>query len=324
MRGADPAAAKREKGVIEMVRRECPVSHDRAGIPLPTLELLRDLQLTTGDISGANLAGAVSNPLVQLAGAARPTQILDAAGINTIQINDGQEGALPRWRGNGGGWVQEGDTLTPAPLTLSSVAVSAKHCGAHINFSRRLRLGTDGDVQALIFNEMRRVVAQTIEDGLLNGTGTAGQPIGLIDQAAGSVTFAGASPTYSEMVSMVEALADADGDLGTAVWLMHPSRAAALATTEKGSSTGQFVLEAPTLRRWSCIGLPVLTSTQVPEAKVILMDPRAASIIYFGVPQLMTDPFSGSNSVNGATTVIVSNYVDLAVSEPDLVVVGSA
>jgi hypothetical protein len=38
----------------------------------------------------------------------------------------------------------------------------------------------------------------------------------------------------------------------------------------------------------------------------------------------MPDPFSGSNSINGMTTIIVSNYVDIGVSEPDLVVVGSA
>ena len=322
-RGADPREAKIEKGLVELVRQKCPVSSTRAGIPLPTTELLRDLQLTVG-LDGQNLAGAVSNPMVQVAGAARPALVLEAAGIQTININDGQEGSLPRWRGNGGGWITEGQTLAAAPLRLSSVDVSANHCGAQINFSRRLRLGTDGDVQQLIVNEMRRVVAQTVEDGLINGDGLNGKPSGLINQSTSSVTFTAATPNYSELVAMVEKLGDANGDLGTCSWLMHPSTAAALATTEKGSSTGQFCLEAPALRRWSCVGLPVITSTQVPESKVILLDPRAASIVYFGPPQLMPDPFSGSNSINGITTIIVSNYVDIGVSEPSLVVVGSA
>lgn len=104
---------------------------------------------------------------------------------------------------------------------------------------------------------------------------------------------------------------------------MHPSTAAALARTEKGSSTGQFVLEAPALRRWSCIGLPVITSTVIPAARVILLDPRAATIVRFGPPQLLTDPFSGSNAVHGGTTIVVSNFIDLAVAEPALVVAGS-
>ena len=323
-RVADPHEAKQERGLTELIRQRCPVAAERAGCPLPTGQLLRDLQLTTGNTSGQNLAGAVHNPLDRLAGAARPSLVLEQAGVETLTINDGQEGLIPRWRGNGGGWVVEGATLQDANLTLSSVAIAARHCGAQINFSRRLRLGTDGDVQSLITAEMRRVVAQTLEDGLMNGDGTGGQPLGLLQQGTETVSLVGSTPNYPEMTVLVEALGDADGDLGAAVWLMHPSTATALFRTEKGTSTGQFVLEAPALRRWSCLGLPVITSTVIPESKVILLDPRAAQICYFGPPQLLVDPFSGSNSINGATSVIVSNYVDIAVPEPALVVIGSA
>ena len=322
MRGADPTAAKRERGVIEMVRRECPVSHDRAGIPLPTLELLRDLQLTVGT-DGANLAGAVHNPLSELAGAARPALVLEQAGIQAITINDGQEGSLPRWQGNGGGWIEEGDTLSAAALSLSSVAVSAKHCGSHISYSRRLRVSTDGDLQGRIVGEMQRLVAQQLENGLINGTGLSGQPNGLINQATGSTTFASANPTHAELLSMLEALGDANGNLGRAAWLMHPSRLTALAGTERATGSG-FAIEALGLHQWQCLGLPVFASTHVPEAKVILLDPSAATITYFGPPQLLVDPFSGSNSTTGTSTVIVSNYVDIGLTEPNLVVVGSA
>ena len=324
MRGSNPADAKQERGLIEMLRQRYPATRDRAGCPLPDAAALRDLQLTTGDISGANLAGAEHNPLQQLAGAARPALVLEQAGIETVQINDAQAGSLPRWRGNGGGWITEGQTLAEAPLTLSSVEVAARHCGAQITFSRRLKLSTDGDLQAQVITEMRRVVRQTLEDGLINGTGNSGQPLGLLQQATSSVAFSAATPTYIELTSMVETLGDADGDLGAAVWLMHPSTAAALARTEKGASTGQFVLEAPALRRWGCIGLPVITTTVIPESKVVLLDPRAAQICYFGPPQLITDPFSGSNSTTGNTTAIVSNFIDIGVAEPSLVVVGSS
>ena len=320
--GADPREAKREKGTVELIRRECPVAADRAGLPLPTTELLRDLQLTVG-LDGQNLAGAVSNPMAQLAGAVRPALVLEQAGFDVITINDGQEVNLPRWRGTGGGWIEEGQTLSAAPLTLSSVEATAKHCGAQIKYSRRLRLGTDGDVQARIVTEMQRLVREQLEDGLLNGDGLNGKPSGLINQATSSVTFAGASPTYVELLSMVETLTDANGSLSRASWLMHPSRMTALARTERAAGSG-FCVEALGERRFQCAGLPVFASTHVPESKVIIADSRAASIIYFGPPQLMPDPFSGANSTSGTTTIIVSNYVDIGVSEPDLVVIGSA
>ena len=322
MRGSNPADAKQERGLIEMLRTRYPSTRDRAGVPLPDAAALRDLQLTTGDISGANLAGAISNPLDQLAGAARPALVLEQAGIATVRIDDGQEGSLPRWRGTGGGWITEGQNLAAAPLTLSSVSVAARHCGAHVNYSRRLRVGTDGDLQAAIITEMQRVVSQQLEDGLINGTGNSGQPLGLLNQATGSVTFAAATPTFSELLSMTEAIGDADGDISRAVFLMHPSKLMALAAAERTAGTGLMAVEPLGRHQWHVAGIPVLASTLIPEAKVICLDPAAASIVYFGPPQLLVDPFSGSNSTNGNTTVIVSNYVDLGVAEPALVVVG--
>ena len=324
MRGSNPADAKQERGLIEMLRQRYPATRDRAGVPLPDRAALRDLQLTTGDISGANLAGAVSNPLEQLAGAARPALVLEQAGVRTVRIDDGQEASLPRWRGDAGAWLTEGEVLTEAGLTLSSVSSRAFNAAALITFSRRLRSSTDGDLQGQIIAEMRRAVLQVIEAGLLNGSGSSGQPLGLIQQSSSGTIFAGSVPTFVELTAMVEALTDADGDLGRASWLLHPSDAAALARTERAAGTGLMIIEAIGLRQWAIAGLPVLTSTQVPEGTIVLLDSRAASVIQYGPPQLLVDPFSGSNSILGNTSIVVSNFVDIAVAEPALIVVGTS
>ena len=59
------------------------ISRHRAGVPLPDEQLLRDLQLTIGS-SGTALAGAVHNPLSEVAGAARPVSVLERAGIQRL------------------------------------------------------------------------------------------------------------------------------------------------------------------------------------------------------------------------------------------------
>lgn len=297
------------------------ISRHRAGVPLPDEQLLRDLQLTVSS-SGAALAGAVHNPLSEVAGAARPPSVLERAGVQRLTWSDAQEGSIPRWRGDGGGWITEGQVLSAVALTLSSVNVSAHHCGAHIKYSRRLKSSTTGDEQAAVIAEMRRVVSATVEDGLINGTNTAGQPLGLLSQASGSVSFSAAAPTHAELLSMVEVIGDADGDLSRCSWLMHPSIAAVLMRTERATGSG-FCIEPMSTQRWHCNGLPVLMSTHIPEAKVVLLDSNAASIVYFGPPQLLVDPYSNANSISGASTVVVSNYLDLGVTEPALVVVGS-
>jgi HK97 family phage major capsid protein len=323
-RGGLIGNAKAENAIAQLLRERSPISRERAGVPLPDRKVLRDLQLTTGGTSGANLAGAIHDPLSEVAGAARPQLVLERAGVGVIQIDDAQEASVPRWRGNGGGWIEEGANLADAGLTLSSVNVRAHHCGAQITYSRRLKLGTRGDQEAAVIAEMRRSVAQVLEHGLLQGNGQSGQPLGLLEQATGAVSFAAAVPTFSEVLEMVETLADADGDLGHASWLLHPSDAAALAKQQVVAGTGQMIIQPVGMRQWAMAGLPMLLTTSMPEGRIVLMDPKAADVVYFGAPQLLADPFSGSNSTTGATTVIVSNYTDIAVSEPALVVVGSS
>lgn len=112
-RGGMIGNAKTENQIAQLIRERCPVSQARPGACLPDRQLLlRDLQLTTGGLSGANLAGAVHNPLALVAGAARPQLVLERAGVEAIQVDDSQECALPRWRGDAGGWIREGETLT--------------------------------------------------------------------------------------------------------------------------------------------------------------------------------------------------------------------
>ena len=147
--------------------------------------------------------------------------------------------------------------------------------------------------------------------------------MGLLSQASGSVSFSAAAPTHAELLSMVEVIGDTDGDLSRCSWLMNPSTAAVLMRTERATGSS-FCIEPMRTQRWLCNGLPVLMSTHIPEAKVILLDSNGASIFYFGQPQILVDPYSNANSISGVSTVVVSNYLDLGVTEPALVVVGSS
>ena len=320
-RSGEPVCA-REHGISRLIGEQSPVSAGRAGLPLPTLEMLRDLQLSTA--SGANLAGLKHNPLEQLAGAARPLLVLDRAGIPAVTIGDAQASNLPRWRGTAGGWVTEGQALTPPALELSTVATSAHQCGAFVSFSRRLRLSTSSDLQAAVVTELERQVRGALEAGLITGDGLAGRPLGLLAQAGSGLSIASPAPTWAEVRQMLQVLTAADGDLANAVWLAHPTTAVAMLATERVTGSGVSIVDVGPGGTWTIAGLPLVTSTAIPASKVVVLDRRAATVVYFGPPQLLVNPFSGSNSVTGLTTVILNNYADIGVSEPSLVVVGSA
>lgn len=315
-------AAPREQAIAAMLADHAPVAHDRAGVALPTREALRDLQLTSTAPAGANLA-VQESPLQRLAGAARPSLVFDAAGIQPISVNNASSTDIPRWVGDSGSWVAEGVALTQPTIELKSVNANAKFAGTTITYSRRLKVTTSADLQARIITELERRVRQTLEDGFINGTGRAGQPIGLLLQATGSVNISGASPTWAEVGTMLEQLTDANGDMGNAVWFAHPSTAVAMAQTERGQSSGNYVIDWAPPAQWSVAGVPLFSSTVIPEGTVILLDRRALAPVYFGPPMMIANPYTGGNSITGATSVVVGNYADLAVMEPALVVVGS-
>ena len=75
-KNASPLEGKQERGVIALMQERNRISRHRAGVPLADEQLLLDLQLTFGS-SGAALAGAVHNPLSEVAGAARPPSVLN-------------------------------------------------------------------------------------------------------------------------------------------------------------------------------------------------------------------------------------------------------
>jgi hypothetical protein len=51
---------------------------------------------------------------------------------------------------------------------------------------------------------------------------------------------------------------------------------------------------------------------------------NAITLLFYGPPQLIVDPFSNGKSAIGQTELIVQNYVDSVISDRNLVVVGSS
>lgn len=324
-RGAPAGAGVLERGVGELLAQRSPLIRARGGCPLPDRALARDLMAGTAT-AGGNIVGVGLLPVAQ---AARPQLVLEQLGALVLELEAVGEATLPRWSGElgTGVWIAEN---APAPsfaaLTVASAQLVPKQAAARIAYSRRLASGVSdrGALEAALLREVRRAVAEVVEAGLLSGTGSNGQPLGLINTPGRqSKTFAGAVPTQAEAADMLELLADADGDLSSSGWLLHPADAAALLKTLVNASGGETVLQVIGSREWLLLGLPVAMSRNVPQGSVLLADWARFEVAYFGPPVLLVDPFSGGKSMTGATEVHVANFVDSAFSEPSCLVVGS-
>jgi HK97 family phage major capsid protein len=278
--------------------------------------MVRDL-LSTPASSGGDL---IATSVMRVAEAIRPKTILEAAGVQRIEVA-GDNLTLPRFAEAAAGWIGEGESYPPLATTTVSLDATPRMAAARLKYSRRLRVLAE-DVESIVLQEVGRAVSSLIEAGCITGTGTNKEPLGLLNLPGRlNQTFASATPTSAELAQMLEKLGDAKVDLNKVAFLMHPSTAADLMQKEVTASTGQLVLTYAD-GAYRIHGRPVFISTNVTEDKVIAIDPSFSRIVYFGAAQVVVDPYSGA--LNGETTVNVLNAMDFITTYQASVCVGSA
>jgi HK97 family phage major capsid protein len=290
------------------------------GQALPHNGLVRDLGVATAT-GGGNLSGT---ELAAVAAAVRPLLVLDQLGAQRLEVSGAADIALPRFEGGVGSWISEGEAASSLSTTVQSATATAHCAAARLGLSRKVRNGSRPDTEAAILAEISAAVTNTIELGFIQGTGSNSQPLGLVNIAGiGTTTFAGAVPTWLELLAMLELLGDADGDIGKAHWLVHPSMAADLLAVLIDADGGELAVTYSEGRH-RIAGIPLAMSTNVPEAKVILAQFDTVQQLYFGPPQIIDDRFSNGKAISGASEIIVMNFCDVVARDPGLIVVGSA
>ena len=283
---------------------------------IPTRTMVRDLLAGTGSAGG----DLVATSLEAAAASVRPVTVLEKAGVERIETG-GENLTIPRFAEADAGWISENAAYTALTTTTTSVDSTPKLASARLSFSRRLKL-LGNEVETAVIAEVGRAVGALIEKGAIQGTGSSNQPLGLLNLPNKlTKTFTSATPTSSELVDMLELVADADVDLYKMVRLLHPSMAANLRRSEISSGSGELVLNFIG-NSFRLHGVPVLMTTNIPEGKVLLFDPSYARLVYFGAPQLVVDPFRGG--ISGTTHVQILNAMDLAVTHQSAICVGSA
>lgn len=321
-RDGNIAAGRYEAGLVQLQRERGGVElQARIGAPLPDRQLLRDLGTKIPSAGG----GLVTTEVLAVAEATRPQLVLESAGATVIDAPAAQDFSLPVWDPAPGysNWITEGVSAPVfSGLAIRSINFSAKGCAARLAFSRRLAASASTAIEPQLLAELGRAVGAALERGFIQGDGSLGQPLGLL-QTPGlqQVPFAAASPTSAELAGMVAAVGDADADLGRCRWLLHPSDLALLLRTQAASGGEMVVTWAGGSHRIH--GFPVAVSTNLPEDSIVFGDFSTIRIAYFGPPQIIVDTFSNGKSATGETEIVIINYADIGLIDPALIVVGS-
>ena len=282
----------------------------RGGIYLPFEAQKRDLTVGTA-ANGGYLVGttnAAASFIEMLRARARVIQ-LGARMLSGLQGNvtipKQTAGATAYWLAN------EATAITESQQTIGQLALSPKNVGAYTEVSRQLMVQSSPDAEQLVMNDLATVIALAIDSAAISGSGSAGQPQGIIGTAGiGSVT--GTSIDYAKVLEFQTDVAGNNALTENCAYLTTPAVAALLAQRQRFTSTDSPLWSGNVLDG-NVTGYRATSSTQVPAANMLFGDFSQVVIADWGVIELATNPYA--NFAAGITGIRAWATVDVGVRQ---------
>jgi HK97 family phage major capsid protein/HK97 family phage prohead protease len=208
-----------------------------------------------------------------------------------------------------GGWIStEGGASSESEPTFSTVSLSPKTVGAFTDMTRQLILQSTPAVEALVRDDLTQALALAIDKGALEGSGSSGQPTGVLNTSGVNKpsSFAAAVPTFAEMVALETAVAEDNALFGNLAYITDAATYGGLKTKSKDSGSGMFVLE-----NGEANGYRVIRTQQATAGNVYFGNWSDCLIGMWGGLDLTVDPYTASTS--GTVRIVALQSVDVAV-----------
>jgi HK97 family phage major capsid protein/HK97 family phage prohead protease len=163
----------------------------------------------------------------------RNRMLLTQLGVGTLSGLVGNV-AIPRQSGAATAyWLAEGDSVTESDQSFAQVAATPRRLAAQTAFSKQLLAQAGLDAEALIRDDLQRVVAIAKDLAGIAGSGGA-EPLGILNgpttdgsgastsNAIRTVTF-GAAPNWGNVLKFEKEIQTQNADIGTMQWLTNPT-----------------------------------------------------------------------------------------------------
>lgn len=287
-----------------------------------------DFSSTEGAL-GNSVAGSGHNVIATnlLAGsfieALRDALVLTGAGMQTISGLVGDI-AIPKGGKVTAAWItQENGDATKTTPTLGQISATPHTVGAYVDITRKLLLQSSIDVQGFVTRELVYAIAYALEAAGFNGSGSSGQPTGLVSQITQTVSFTAGAPTLAKLLEMVATIDEANGNLGPQSFVGKPSIWALLGSTIDwtavtasdanvgGVTSGKYLLDTVTN---TCQGYKFIKSNIAPAKTLLFGDFSQLMLCLWSGTDILVDQYSGATK--GALRVVALQDADFIVRQP--------
>lgn len=250
-----------------------------------------------------------------------------------VRFLDGLVGDVfvPKASGVSAYWIstEDGHAQKVNP-TFTQLSGKPHTCGAYVDVTRKLCVQTSQRVQAFIGDLILRAVARALEVAAISGSGTDGEPTGLVN-TSGVTTVAGITPgsvTRDNILDFEAAIEDANADTDRLAWLMPSKVKAALKkiaefSTQTANETTVVNVGTKHLYENGMVDeYPAFMSNVAPAKKLILGDWSEMLVCRWGQGiELMADQYSLGTS--GGIRLVTFLDADVIVRQPEAFAVGT-
>jgi HK97 family phage major capsid protein len=272
---------------------------------IPTAELRGVFKATSGGNLVATNHGTYIETLRQ-----RPTV------VRLVNVEPADRGDVVWPRGTGGTtatWQQlETTDAPPSNMTFGQISSTPKMLNVLTTYSRVL--GLQSNFNQIFRAEAADATTVELERTVLNGSGIAGQPLGILGTPGiGSIT--GASLGYAGLVGAQTTVANgvAVQDPARCAYAAPPDVASLLKQRYRVATTDTPVWQGP-LVEGAIEGVLAFGTKNVPAATLLFGDFSAVTIVEYPTAEIAIDPFTDFQS--GRISIRLSIPVDIIVRYP--------
>lgn len=216
--------------------------------------------------------------------------------------------------------MSEGNAPTESTPVLTQVTGSPNTCGTYVDLSRKLLKQGTPDAEMLVRDDLTKVLALAIDAAVFTGAGT-NEPLGIVGTSGVSnPSVTQGTPTHAEILSFVQAIGDANGNLDMCKWAFTYEVWAKLSSIFTNATYGSIPLADPVTGK--CVGFPYIPTNQVGANTAIFGDFSMVTLGLWGGLDLTVDPYTGSNA--GTVRVVALQDVDVMVRQPGALAYNSA
>ncbi|WP_246195206.1 phage major capsid protein [Paracoccus litorisediminis] len=212
--------------------------------------------------------------------------------------------------GASGYWLGEDDEATLSAMSFDQFGLRPKTVAGMTEVTRKLIMQSSLDVEAMMRRDMSAALAQAVDYAGYYGAGSDHTPRGIArTPGLNVVDFAGANPTYAELVAMETEISADNADVNSMAYVFNARMRGHAKTTPKfASGTDQGVIweSGGTVNGYRCE-----VTNQIANGDVFHGNFADVLIGMWGGLDVTVDPFT--HSARGRIRIVMMQDVDIAV-----------